>query len=106
MDAGYHFTDINGTTPYRGHEKTAILTFDELLKLYPNMRINVDLKDHPGSYEGSIAPQKMFDDILNNQAQDRVLVTSFYSKQIDRFNKIAQNSVAMALVKRKSQKDF
>lgn len=106
LDAGYHFTDINGTTPYRGHEKTAILTFDELLKLYPNMRINVDLKDHPGSYEGSIAPQKMFDDILNNQAQDRVLVTNFYSKQIDRFNKIAQNSVAIGASQKEVAEGF
>lgn len=63
LDAAYHFKDINGLTPYRGHTHTAILTFDELLKQYPDMYINVDLKDAPESYEGSIAPQIMFDTI-------------------------------------------
>jgi hypothetical protein len=43
------------------------------------MYINVDLKDAPESYEGSIAPQIMFDTIAENQAFDRVLVTSFYN---------------------------
>ena len=32
LDAGYHFKDINGQFPYRGHQKAKILTFDELLK--------------------------------------------------------------------------
>ncbi|MBO2769178.1 glycerophosphodiester phosphodiesterase family protein [Staphylococcus aureus] len=87
-------TDVR-LTPYRGHAHTAILTFDELLKQYPDMYINVDLKDAPESYEGSIAPQIMFDTIAENQAFDRVLVTSFYKEQIVRFNKIAQRSVAI-----------
>ena len=38
--------------------KSKILTFDELLKMYPNMYINVDLKDAPDSYEGTVAPTK------------------------------------------------
>lgn len=37
----------------------------------------------------------MFDTIAENQAFDRVLVTSFYKEQIVRFNKIAQGSVAI-----------
>ncbi len=45
--------------------------------------------------ESSIAPQIMFDTIAENQAFDRVLVTSFYKEQIVRFNKIAQGSVAI-----------
>ena len=70
------------------------------------MYINVDLKDAPESYEGSIAPQIMFDTIAENQAFDRVLVTSFYKEQIVRFNKIAQGSVAVVLANRKLQRHF
>ena len=55
--------------------------------MYPNMYINVDLKDAPDSYEGTVAPTKMYEDIINNQAQDRVLVTSFYKEQNVRFRK-------------------
>ena len=48
----------------------------------------------------------MFDTIAENQAFDRVLVTSFYKEQIVRFNKIAQGSVAMVLANRKLQRHF
>ncbi len=37
----------------------------------------------------------MFDTIVENQAFDRVLVTSFYKEQIVRFNKIATAIVAI-----------
>ena len=70
------------------------------------MYINVDLKDAPESYEGSIAPQIMFDTIAENQAFDRVLVTSFYKEQIVRFNKIAQGSLQLVLANRKLQRHF
>ena len=35
LDAGYHFTDINNQTPYRGHDKAKILSFEELLEFVP-----------------------------------------------------------------------
>lgn len=46
------------------------------------MYINVDLKDAPDSYEGSIAPQVMYDTIAANNAFDRVLVTSFLKNKL------------------------
>lgn len=95
LDAGYHFKDINGTTPYRAHKDSTILTFNELLQMYPKMYINVDLKDAPDSFEGNIAPQILFDIIKNNNAQERVLVTSFYQQQITRFNNIANGNIAI-----------
>lgn len=95
LDAGYHFKDINGNTPFRGDDKAKILTFDELLKLYPNMYVNVDLKDAPNSYEGTRAPQVLFDTIKANHAENRVLVTSFSKAQIEKFNNIAQGTVAI-----------
>lgn len=81
--------------------KSKILTFDELLKMYPNMYINVDLKDAPDSYEGTVAPTKMYEDIINNQAQDRVLVTSFYKEQNVRFREISKGQVAIEQAKKK-----
>lgn len=60
LDAGFHFTDINGRHIYRGHQQAKILTFDELLEMYLSKYINVDLKDAPSSYEGSIAPKNVW----------------------------------------------
>ena len=69
LDAGFHFTDINGRHIYRGHQQAKILTFDELLEMYPSKYINVDLKDTPSSYEGAIAPKKMYDIIKHHHAE-------------------------------------
>lgn len=95
LDAGYHFKDINNDTPYRNHPDAKILTFDELLELYPDMLINVDLKDSPDSYEGTIAPELLFESIARHDAQDRVLVTSFYQDQIARFSEFSLGTVAV-----------
>ena len=95
LDAGYHFKDINNETPYRNHPDAKIMTFDELLEAYPEMLINVDLKDHPDSMEGQIAPELIYESIVRHNAQNRVLVTSFYQEQIRRFNEISLGTVAI-----------
>ncbi|MDU1529748.1 MAG: glycerophosphodiester phosphodiesterase, partial [Staphylococcus warneri] len=72
-----------------------ILTFEELLELYPEMYINVDLKDHPDSYEGAIAPEVLYHQISKHQAEHRVLVTSFHKEQIERFDQLSKGTVAI-----------
>ena len=42
----------------------------------------------------------MYEDIINNQAQDRVLVTSFYKEQNVRFREISKGQVAIEQAKR------
>lgn len=95
LDAGYHFTDINGATPYRNDPHAKILSFEELLEMYPNMYINVDLKDAPNTYEGRLAPEVMYNTIVKHQAQDRVLVTSFHKTQIRRFVEYSNDEIAV-----------
>ncbi|MGV3243694.1 glycerophosphodiester phosphodiesterase [Staphylococcus sp. 11261D007BR] len=95
LDAGYHFKDINGNYPYRNHPEAKILTLSELLDRYPTQLINIDIKDHPDSYEGSIVPQRLFDIIQQKQAEHRVLVTSFHHTQIERFNLYNDGSIAI-----------
>ncbi|MDU9417401.1 glycerophosphodiester phosphodiesterase [Staphylococcus lloydii] len=95
LDAGYYFSDINKQYVYRGHEDAKVLSFAELLTLYPNHLINVDLKDDPKSEQGQLAPQIMFEEIIKHHAQERVLVTSFHEQQIRRFNDISNGVVAI-----------
>lgn len=59
------------------------------------MYINIDIKDSPETYEGSLMPSKLWRLIEECHAEDRVVVTSFYSEQVDRFNLYAQNRVAL-----------
>lgn len=91
---GYHFKDENGHHPYRD-QKAEIVTLKELFEKFPKMYINIDIKDSPETYEGSLMPSKLWRIIEEYKAEDRVVVTSFYSEQVDRFNLYAQNRVAL-----------
>ncbi|UQW82786.1 glycerophosphodiester phosphodiesterase [Staphylococcus edaphicus] len=95
LDAAFQYIDINGVRPFRGHKDAKILSFDELLELYPKQLINVDLKDTPDNIEGQLAPEIIYNLIVAQQAQKRILVTSFHDKQIERFNLISQGTVAI-----------
>ena len=79
--------------PYR-NQKVEIVTLKELFEKFPNMYINIDIKDSPETYEGSLMPSKLWRLIEEYNAENRVVVTSFYSEQVDRFNLYAQNRVA------------
>lgn len=94
FDLGYHFVDLEGNHSYRdAGEKVVLLR--ELLEEFPQMYVNIDMKDSPETYEGSLMPSKLWRLIESMGVQDRVAVTSFYDEQIDRFNLYAQNRVAL-----------
>ncbi|MHA6258595.1 glycerophosphodiester phosphodiesterase family protein [Sporosarcina sp. CAU 1771] len=93
-DAGYRFQDENGDYPYRDIGEQ-LLSLHELLEKYPHLFININLKDSPETYEGSLIPSKLWRLIEDVGAEDRVAITSIYDEQIDRFNLYAQNRVAI-----------
>lgn len=94
FDLGYHFIDLEGKHSYRGKNEQVVL-LHELIEKFPQMYINIDIKDNPETYEGSLVPSKLWRLIDSLGVQDRVAVTSFYDEQIDRFNLYAQNRVAI-----------
>lgn len=91
---GYNFQDLDGYYPYRNDNLDAV-TLRELLEKYPTTLVNIDIKDAPDTYEGSLMPSKLWRLIEELDAIDRVVVTSFYVEQVDRFNLYAQNRVAL-----------
>ncbi|MFP3918615.1 glycerophosphodiester phosphodiesterase [Lysinibacillus telephonicus] len=91
---GYHFEDLDGQFPYR-EQKADVVTLRELFERFPNTYINIDIKDGPDTYEGSLMPSKLWRLIEEYNAENRIVVTSFYSEQVDRFNLYAQNRVAL-----------
>lgn len=102
---GYHFVDLDGIAPYKD-EKIDIVTLRELFEIFPNTYINIDIKDHPESYEGSLMPSKLWRLIEEFEAENQVVVTSFYSEQVDRFNLYAQNQVALGAGENDVRKAF
>lgn len=94
LDFGYHFLNEEQEYAYRGQGES-VTTLRELFEQFPQMLINIDMKDSPETYEGSLIPSKLWRLIEEMGAQHRVVVTSFFDEQIDRFNLYAQNNVAL-----------
>lgn len=94
LNHGYNFECLNGNTPYRDEQVSAV-TLREILEKFEDKLIIIDIKDGPDTYEGSLMPSKLWRLIDELGVQNHVVVTSFYSEQIDRFNLYAQNRVAL-----------
>lgn len=105
LDLGYHFTDEKENNIYRGKGET-VVTLKELFEKFPDMWINIDIKDSPETYEGSLIPSKLWRLIDSLGVHERVVVTSFFDEQIDRFNLYAQNSVAIGAGENEVRKAF
>ena len=104
-DAGYMLTDKDGNTPYRGTGER-IVTLKELLLAYPQLLFVLNLMDSPDTYEGSLMPSKLWRLLEESEAEDRVIVTSNFDEQTDRFNLYAQNKVATGAGKDEVKKAF
>ncbi|GGG20866.1 glycerophosphoryl diester phosphodiesterase [Lysinibacillus alkalisoli] len=91
---GYNFEDLEGNHSFRDKQVDAI-TLREVFEKFPEQIINIDIKDAPDTYEGSLIPSKLWRLIEETDVQDRVIVTSFYNEQIERFNLYAQDRVAL-----------
>ena len=91
---GYNFVSIDGETPYK-NDHIRCVTLKEALQTYTDKLFIIDMKDNPDTYEGSLMPSKLWRLIEELNAQDRVIITSDYLEQIDRFNLYAQNSIAL-----------
>lgn len=94
LHAGYNFQDVAGNFSYR-EEHVSIMTVKNLLNLYPTKLFILSIQDGPDTYEGSLMPSKLWRLIEELGAQDRVIVSSPYSEQSDRFNLYARGSVAL-----------
>ncbi|PPA72162.1 glycerophosphodiester phosphodiesterase [Jeotgalibacillus proteolyticus] len=105
FDLGFHHRDLQGKQSYRGKGEK-IITLKELLEAFPEHFVNIDMKEDPDTYEGSLMPSKVWRLIEKLGVEDRVLVTSFYDEQIDRFSLYAQDRVAIGAGENEARKAF
>ena len=91
LDAGYHFTNDNGATyPYRGQGVT-IPTLAEVYAEFPDLLINVDIKDPLPE-----AAERLAEVIAEAGATDRTIVGSFHDDILTHFRKIAPDVATAA----------
>jgi glycerophosphoryl diester phosphodiesterase len=82
LDAGYRWTNDGGNTfPFRGQGIT-IPTFEEAVTAFPHLRINIDIKqEQPSIVDSFIRLLRRLDCL------DRVMVGSFYDRELARFRR-------------------
>lgn len=90
-----HSVNPDNFHPSEDLDMTSILSLRELLEEFPQLLLIISMADSPDTYEGSLIPSKLWRLLKEMNAADRVVVTSSYDEQIDRFNLYAQNSVAL-----------
>ncbi|ASS76269.1 hypothetical protein CIG75_15840 [Tumebacillus algifaecis] len=89
IDFGYKFTPDGGQTfPFRGKGVT-IPTLEEVLKEFPTMRVNMDIKQTTPPMEAALV-----ETINACQAKDRVLIASFHTSTMKRFRRLASSRIA------------
>ncbi|UBH13941.1 glycerophosphodiester phosphodiesterase [Macrococcus armenti] len=94
LDFGFQFKDLNGAFPYRHHADCKVVTLHELINAFPEMRINIDIKDAPDTHAGRYVIEALYNVIKYCDAFDRVVITSFYDAQIKRFRNRCDAKVA------------
>ena len=72
LDAGYHFSDGNGTYPFRGRG-IGVPTLREVLRRYPSARMIIELK-----VGGVLLARRVVDEVRAADAIERVAIGSFY----------------------------
>ncbi|MHA1585057.1 MAG: glycerophosphodiester phosphodiesterase [Promethearchaeota archaeon] len=84
FDVGYKFEgDRQNPFPFRG-KGYKVLTLEEVLPKFPNVRFNFDIKD-----KDPRVPAILADKIQKLNVEDRVVVGSFHQNQIFRFRKLS-----------------
>lgn len=91
LDAGYRFTPDDGQTfPFRG-EGITIPTMEEVLARFPDLWINVDIKQHESHVVALFC-----DAIYRHNAADRLCVGSFSNDTVEQFRAACPNVVSLA----------
>lgn len=82
LDAGYYWTDDDGTTyPYRG-QGIQVPTLEEIFQNYPNMRMNIEIKQETPSMVRPFCTL-----IHDYNMQDKLLVATFHQSTVEQFRK-------------------
>ncbi len=86
LDAGYSFIDLRGR-PYRG-QNISLITLPELLEIYPDTPVNIDIKDNDTN--AALAVASVLNKVLATTMGQRWLnVGSFHESVISHFRVIA-----------------
>lgn len=84
LDLGHNFSSDGGQTfPFRGRG-LRIVTLEEALNRFPDIILNLDIKD---TFRG--ASEKVAQVLMENQRTERIMIASFHPSQLRKFREKA-----------------
>ena len=103
LDAGYYFQNLNGDYSFRG-KHIYVPTLEEVFQRFPNMRINIEVKDDNPRDRTEEIVQKLMKLIEEYDMEDKVLIASFDQHIIDLFETYSNGRVATQGGKQEAKK--
>ncbi|WP_409303405.1 glycerophosphodiester phosphodiesterase [Peribacillus sp. SCS-155] len=94
LDAGYHFKDLQGQYSYRG-KGVYIPTVEEMFREFPDMRIEIEIKDDNPPKRIEEMASKLWDLIEEYHMEHKVLIASFDQDILRTFEKYSKGKTAM-----------
>jgi glycerophosphoryl diester phosphodiesterase len=89
FDAGFHFRDLGGDTPFRGQGFT-VPTFEQLLQALPDASFNVELK------VGGASEVVFWRLVQKYRLEERVIVAARQQRSMDRFRALSRGQISTA----------
>lgn len=105
INFGHHFENLDGEKTYE-KEHVGIVTLKELFEKYKDKMFILNIQEDPNTYEGSLMPSKLWRIIEEYDLVEKVIVTSSYLEQLERFNLYAQNRIVLGAGEGEAAKAF
>lgn len=83
LDLGFLYVDKDGKRPFSS-KGIRLMTFEQLLKAFPETRFNVDLKDKKSSLVKGV-----FEILTRENAFNRVVIASFHTENLKSIRKLS-----------------
>ncbi|MBN8192337.1 glycerophosphodiester phosphodiesterase [Bacillus sp. NTK074B] len=103
FDAAYYFQDLEGHYSFRG-KHVYVPTLEEVFQRFPDMRINIEVKDDNPEERTEEIVQKLMELIDEYDMEDKVLIASFDQTIIDLFESYSNGRVATQGGKQEAKK--
>jgi glycerophosphoryl diester phosphodiesterase len=103
LDAAYSFQDLKGEFSFRG-KHVYVPTLEEVFQRFPNMRINIEVKDDNPTERKKEIVQKLMKLIEEYDMEDKVLIASFDQNIINLFETYSKGRVATQGGKQEAKK--
>jgi glycerophosphoryl diester phosphodiesterase len=103
LDAAYYFQDLKGEFSFRG-KHIYVPTLEEVFQRFPNMRINIEVKDDNPEERTEEIVQKLMKLIEEYDMEEKVLIASFDQNIINLFETYSKGRVATQGGKQEAKK--